>query len=656
MSWTDRRPRGSVDLDDWTGRYRVPRGHWASRLAPYAPPWLAVVVLHPVAAVMHHAWAGPALPWATAALTLLGAVLTGVSWVAASGRAPVTRIHAVITAAATTGYLTAATVIGVTTRPLLDVSLTAGAALAASWNIRKVLRNSREDGEGDGGLFERVKLAGTKVRAIETKPNRVTAALQLPAGELTTDDVSAQRARIASALDLPATAVRVGRNPESEARPDLVIVPEDVLRRPTVWPGPSSIGGSVAEPLVLGVYEDGEPVQLWLPGDPGVPRNTTHLLVMGMNGSGKSHGARLALTELLTRDDVVVWAADPVKGLQTLGPVVPGLDWCALTPAAAKTMIGCLPAVITARANELGRRGHDQWVPGCGLPFLVVWVEEASTLVRDSTEFIDIAQQARSAGVSLVLSLQRPSFRNITTDVRQQMGAVWCHGVKSLDDAAFALSDELLDAGANPAAWGNRRPGYAYLEAPGVDEQRMPTPSRSYGLDSADQLTAAITAYDGRVELDPVTTAAAGDAYARRRTNPQQEGAVVSITTARSHRSADPFDEPLSDTADATHEPIPASPEPDLAGDPDADLPTDVPEIRFPTVRPTPAQARELLGRELDRLRAEGREEIGPRDVDTATVGRSRPWVSAALANLALRGDLQETDREGVYRLPGHAA
>ncbi|MBQ1164492.1 conjugal transfer protein TraB, partial [Streptomyces sp. A73] len=78
----------------------------------------------------------------------------------------------------------------------------------------------------------------------------------------------------------------------------------------------------------------------------------------------------------------------------------------------------------------------------------------------------------RSAGISVIISLQRPSATSMPTDVREQLGGVFCFGVKGSPTADLALPDDVRDAGARPEAWENRKPGYNYLVAPGVDEER----------------------------------------------------------------------------------------------------------------------------------------------------------------------------------------
>jgi hypothetical protein len=102
---------------------------------------------------------------------------------------------------------------------------------------------------------------------------------------------------------------------------------------------------------------------------------------------------------------------------------------------------------------------------------------------------------------------------------------------------------------------------------------------------------------------------------------------------------------------------VPDNPDPDLAHvDPDTELPDIEPgeNFAFPGSRPTPAAADAALAARLAELRAAGATTVGPRDIgkDFFDTVRSRPWVSARMAALAIVGHLIETDREGVYLFP----
>jgi hypothetical protein len=144
--------------------------------------------------------------------------------------------------------------------------------------------------------------------------------------------------------------------------------------------------------------------------------------------------------------------------------------------------------------------------------------------VRDSKRMIDAAAAARSAGVWLIGSLQRPTFDNMPTSLRNSFGQTWCFGVKDMDEAAIIMPETALKAGANPAAWGSRQPGYSYLVSGGTSIQRHVIPARSFGepfFDDPDALTEHLLEHAHlRDPLDSVTAGSAGAAYAKRTVNP----------------------------------------------------------------------------------------------------------------------------------------
>ncbi|RZD54554.1 sporulation protein SsgA, partial [Streptomyces albidoflavus] len=70
----------------------------------------------------------------------------------------------------------------------------------------------------DKSLLEKVGLAKARIGKTEVEPNRVTASLALEGGEQTNDDVARALVRIASALDLPQSAVRYQPSADSARR------------------------------------------------------------------------------------------------------------------------------------------------------------------------------------------------------------------------------------------------------------------------------------------------------------------------------------------------------------------------------------------------------------------------------------------------------
>jgi hypothetical protein len=642
-------------------------GYVLHRAKPYLPPWLGAAALGVVSFPAHWQWGDSAA--AGVGLTLASVALTGATWWAGRSTTEQRRLHSAVTVAAGSAWLTAAALAGPAAGPLPDLYLMGAPVVALSWNIRQVMRRNPDSAGGesaDKGLLEKVGLARTKVREVKVEPNRVTVPYELPAGELTHDDATKAIPRIASALDVPTTAIRHQPDPDSARKGTFVIVPEDMLRTPTVWPGPAAPGESVAVPLRVGVYDDGSDLVLPL-------LDAIHVLIMGMTGSGKTEGALDVLLELLTRRDVVVWLSDAAKSGQDFQPLLPAVDWAALDMRATGAMVAAVQAAIPARTRWLRDHSYRAWEPaaaeqqtdpahscstsgacGCsGIPYLVVWMEEAAKILREIGEdtFTGIAQEARSAGISLVISMQRASGYQLSTDTRASLPAALCFGVRG-DDAGFALPEEVLDAGANPAAWGNKRKGYVYLVSAGVDEDLYANPARTFWTGPAGQYEQIAgwvveTFAPVRAGIDPVTGGAAarvaGELFTNRR-------GLVSSSPATEAEEA-----PMETTEhDESRRTIAALVDPE---DADTDVSAELPPVEtvtdLPAGKPSTEEARELLAELVEMLAATGGGIVGPADLSPylEQLGRSRPWVSAELKRLAAEGRLAPTAEEGRYRV-----
>ncbi|WP_055696149.1 plasmid transfer protein TraB [Streptomyces prasinopilosus] len=643
---------------------------------PRMRPWLAVAAELPATLTAHHLWGTS--PLAGVGLTLAAGALTAATWWGGEGTKPARRLHATLSTAAGTSYLVIGTVTDPLDPALLSTLVIGGAVAAGSWNVRQALRVNPDPKDNQQGSVE----TGVLVKAIgnakaqlrgapKVEPNKVTAPLQLAPGQMSADELGNRAKHIASELGISPTSIRIQADPERADRADLIVVPQDMLKQPSDWPGPSHLGESITEPIVIGVYEDGAEAVLWFPAGPG--RNATHFLTAGMNGSGKSAGQSVAITEALTRRDTVVWAIDPSKGMQTFAPFLPYLDWVEMTTAGGEAMIDALSQVITARADHMGRHGHKNWTPEVyaelGMPYMIVWIEEAAKFFRNGTEMEGLVMEARSAGISVIISLQRPSATSMPTDVREQLGGVLCFGVKGSTTADMALPDDVRDAGARPEAWENRRPGYAYLVAPGVDEDRYPNPLRTYRIDD-DQISAAL-AIAPRPTIDSVTAAAAGDAY-EQRTRYDADTALTSTDTAptivmsKEDTMADD-DQVVTRQAERSIYETAATAGIDTDGlidaDPDKEIPPATQVWTF--AEPAATQPRDLSPEQavaelmaiLDEFRAADRDLIGPKDFQPYwgkgnRLDRSRAWTSERLGDLADAGiHLKETDEIGVYRL-----
>jgi hypothetical protein len=643
------------------------------RAKPHIPPWLSWGATGIAGALGHWRWGDNAA--AGVGLTLASVALTGATWWAGKSTSQQRRLHSAITVAASSAWLTGAALAGPTAGPLDDLYLMGGPALALSWNVRMLMRHTPEaagEGGGDKGLLAKVGLARAQIGAAKVEPNRVTAPVALEPGEQTNDDVTRSLARLASALDLPTSAVRYTPSPDSARRGELVIVPEDMLAEVVEWQGPSNLGGSIAEPLVIGRYDDGAPLVIWLPGDPDAGRNSTHVLVAGGTGSGKGDTALNLLTEVLSRRDVLVWFSDP-KAFQDFAPLRPGLDWGVEGGTPTEVMVAAVEAVIPARTGWLGAHGYRQWVPaaaqeqtsrehtcrpdgrpcGCpGMPFLVTWFEEAANTLRalGDDAFTGIAQEARSAGVSLIVSLQRPSYDQMSTSTRASLPSVIALGCDPRDEG-FSLPDEVLAQGAHPGAWGNRRPGYCYVVSPGIPEDRYASPGRTRRFTQRAvpvmELLGTWAQRNGAT-ADPITagaaTGVAGTAYTGRTPDGAPQPAAL--------RAVDEEENEMG------HGGLFVDPE-DADIDPEAHLPEaeqgdDVPIFGQESGhKPSPEEARRLFAQALEQFEHEGRMVVGPKDFTDwcDQHNLSRPWVSARLKEAALDGRLEPTNTTGRWRI-----
>ncbi|MFF4821327.1 sporulation protein SsgA [Kitasatospora sp. NPDC001309] len=645
-------------------------GAWLlHRSKPYLPAWIGSGLVGAAGSAASLQWHGS--PGAGVALTLSSVGITGASWLVGQRLQIIQRIHVTVLTGAASMWVTAAALAGPLNPAVLNAYLMGAPLAAISVNLRQLTRSGQQaaTGDSDGGLLEKVGLARAKFGRAKVEPNRVTVPYALPAGEMTNDDMSKAAGRLASALDVPTTAIRIQHDPESARKGTLVVVPEDQLKVPTVWPGPSAPGESIAVPLRLGVYDDGSDLLLPL-------LDAIHLLVMGMTGSGKTEGAIDVLLEILTRKDVVVLLSDPAKSGQDFGPILDAITWAALDMPSTMAMAAAVQAIIPVRARWLRDHGYRAWEPAAaeiqtdpshscqtgrachcpGMPYVIAWWEEAAKTLREMGEdaFTGMAQEARSAGVSIVISMQRASGYQISTDTRASLPAALCFGVRG-DDAAFALPEEVLDAGANPAAWANKRKGYVYLASAGVDEEMHANPARTFWT-GGDALYAQIGAWvvetftGVRAALDPVTEAGAarvaGKYFVLDRAAIDAHNASVYEDAAP---EADPEEEMNAELAKVHAEMLAA------AGEAAGEIPPLSAGVSFdlPPADLTPEEARAALVELVEMLAAAGPGTVAVRDLGPylEQLGRKREWVSKQMKRLAEEGLLAPTATEGTYRL-----
>jgi hypothetical protein len=462
-----------------------------TKLAVLVPPWLMLGVLYGFSAISNAMWGNPsAVAWAAMAGTLATVTLTGLTWLVSHARGPIGRIHSTVSTFGGMAWFTVATITGVTAQGAVFVWFFGGFTLALGWNIRAVIRTgSHGDGPARGGdalkqLFDSAKesfgLKGATVKTKQVTDRKIEAVLELPAGEKIVDDAVKKARYIESGMHLPPGSVNVTGDRNDAARATFTISDPRLMDELILWPGPSRPGGSIAEPLQVGMFQDAEVVEFLA--------TRANVQVMGASGSGKSlFAAWNMIGEAVTRYDVAVFGCDLAKDIQTFGPLRPAMHGVHVTKAKVVEFINALHAEIPRRTKWLSEHGFSDWEPGCGLLFWLVSFEEIAKLFdelsggdRDKVE--QIAKEIRSAGGRIATSLQRSTHTEMPTIVRSQMG-FWCFGLNDKDDNEFGLSDAQQEAGANPAQWGAgkiQHIGKAFIDLPGIPESHIALPMRSY--------------------------------------------------------------------------------------------------------------------------------------------------------------------------------
>lgn len=653
-------------------------GHLVGKAVPYAAPWAGAYTLPPLAGfATNQMWGDTAIHagFASAGLGIGSVALAAVTWQVAGGNnkfRKFRRVQATASVAAGMGWLTCATAAGPFGHPLIDMWLMGGGVFAASWNIRQLMRNAHDETEqveDKGGFAKIAEAIGIeKLKVKSAKGNgkgMVTVPVELPAGQ-TIENLQSAMPKLGPALHVPPSGSTVKGDPDNAALAEISIRVADLLKGGVQFIPPIRLGMLPDEPLPLGLYADGEEFVI-NPFDAAILQ---HLLVMGVTGAGKSEFARGLLAHFMTRRKATVMLIDCSKGRQSVGHIKHGLDVFISDTREAKQLLKALPAAIKARGDILADEGLDQWTRKSSLNAVVLWAEEAADLA-DFDELDKIARAARSVGIWLVISLQRATWTNVSTDVRANLQASACFGVDDAGDAGFCLPDSVTDSGAVPA-WGSSRPGYAFATGMGIDQDRWTMEWRS-GLTDRQYLSDLVTAGTPfRDPLDAPTAQALGLVYAQRahrgtnRVNtavselppvaqPRRELPEAGDVEALTADQEESISVEIEDAYNEVMGMIPADPEPDApyAGlDIDDAMPEDTDTgMQFQQPEELDADgARRIIHQQIHDWAEANQLTFSPADLTPATVaaGRKRAWLQGELVKLVDAGFLLH-DRHGEY-------
>jgi len=451
----------------------------------------------------------------------------------------------------------------------------------------------------------------------------VRATLALPSGVAYKDFVagtvkSSIRDKVEAAAGWPPGSMIASPNFNDASLIDVVLADPRILNKPVMWEGPSWTGGaSIADSISIGMYQDGTECEVEVPA--------SQIQIMGQVGSGKSlGGAWNALGEMITRPDCIVWAIDIKKGLQTLGPLVPGLHRIATTPMDAIDLLRDADNLITPRTNYLSSEGLGKWFKGCGLKYLVVWIEEAPYVMNELGSkgikaFSDTVKAARSAGITVAWSLQRADFTELPTKVRDQ-ATKWCFGVQDAKASKFGLSKVQIERGCQPEMWGQRMPGMSYIDAPNITEDYVAQKLRAWWFGDNDSLIAAHAKNFPWEERE-------------------QDEIMVEYFAAKARGETNFYD--LGKRPASREVPVRAAFTPAVVATPAVE-PEPVVPARKPKAAPMNQKQRGLIGRKLldDFIEKKAGNTIVTADLldIVESLGLTRPWINLQLNDYVKRG------------------
>lgn len=395
--------------------------------------------------------------------------------------------YAVAVVMAAGSWLSAATALGATVRPLPQILLIGGLVLAIPWwahrRRRAKVRVSRKLAAWPE-IAQTIGLAGSRVQSAIVDIWGWRARLALARGQ-TLDDVTAKTPAIESALGTHRGAVRVYPTRDELAnRFELRVLDTDPHADAVAWEPPGIT--SITQPIPLGLFEDATPVLVNL--------LRRHVLIGGVVGSGKSGILNVIIAALAACRDVVIWGVD-LKGGMELAPWRPVLGKLATTPRQATALFADAVAELDARARDLAADGARVWNPSPEAPALIVVVDEYAELADtapDATRHADsIGRRGRAPAVNLIAATQRPTQKAMGHGaIRSQMDVRICLRVRERRDA-----DLILGQGAYAAGWHPHT-----LNAPGkflLSDPEHTTPHRArapYIDDHTVTATAARTA------------------------------------------------------------------------------------------------------------------------------------------------------------------
>lgn len=282
--------------------------------------------------------------------------------------------------------------------------------------------------------------------------------LRLHADGMTVDAFRRLEGQIAHWLGKGVIDVRIADHPNHRSMCFLYIVTKDLLSQSLgPWPHTDTAPGtlSITDGLLVGKDAATKDVRLDVVNDAA--------FVAGMRGTGKSSFLQQIVAGAALCQGVELALCDMKEGAEFYAWQHVVTRW-ADNPADATRLIRALLTERETRSKRLRAMRLRKWQPGCGMPFILLVIDEAAELDNggpDSAQgmLTKLLRLGRAQGIGVIAATQRPSADWIDTSMRAQCNVGISFRVRDATETAVALGPGAVGAG----LLAHRLPKHQYL-------------------------------------------------------------------------------------------------------------------------------------------------------------------------------------------------
>jgi hypothetical protein len=237
----------------------------------------------------------------------------------------------------------------------------------------------------------------------------------------------------------------------------LRVQPDNPLAQPRLWPGPASRDTWAKGVSVVGLFDDGAPIEYVWWNSLGAP----HDLMSGCTGSGKSELVALLILESLHSHGLVLdWLGDP-QGGQSYGALKRHVDYFARSTTEIVFMLLAAKKEMLRRNDVLAAADAKTWRPSVDMPLMVITLDEVQSYIDDPNVLQlveDLAAMGRKCGIKMRLITQVPAAYSLggSSVIKEQLVAGQAFTFRAATDIAGRLavtSDSPFDPTQLPKRW-----------------------------------------------------------------------------------------------------------------------------------------------------------------------------------------------------------